>query len=90
MKRFYNWFKTFNNWFNNKWGWFFTNGNKSQQENNIDTYLVDMDAIYLALYNAKRLNLEIEVVFEALKCMQQNPNLTISEAITLGYKNWVK
>lgn len=76
------------NWFNNKWGWFFTNGHKQIQKQ--DEYLVDMDTIHIALYNAKRFNLEIEVVYEALKHLKQNPSLSISEAITEGYKNWVK
>lgn len=80
--------KRLSNWFNNKWGWFFTNGNKQIQKQ--DEYLVDMDTIHIALYNAKRLDLEIEVVYEALKFLKQNPSSSISEAITEGYKNWVK
>jgi hypothetical protein len=75
------------NWFNKKYGWFFTNGNKK------DPYyppIDGMDAVAIALNDAKQVGLDTEVVTWALMYMKNNPNLTISEAITMGYFEWVK
>lgn len=78
-------------WFNTKFGWFFTNGNKSQRRvDDLDDYLAAMDAVHIVLYNAKRTNLEVEVIYEALKLMKQNPTMSISEAIRGGHRAWVK
>jgi len=93
--------KKFNDWFNSKLGWFFTNGRKQQymgQQRYMGlpippTYngpLNEMDTVSIALANAYQMSLEVEVVTWALKYMKENPNLTIDEAITMGYSEWVK
>jgi hypothetical protein len=46
--------------------------------------------VSIALANAYQMSLEVEVVTWALKYMKENPNLTIDEAITMGYYEWVK
>ena len=79
--------RKFNNWFNAKFGWFFTNGNKS----NKGTLHIDgMDCVAIALHDARQVGLETEVVTWALMYMKNNPSLSISEAITMGYYEWVK
>lgn len=40
--------------------------------------------------NASGYGLEAEVVAFALKCMKENPQLSIVEAIIEGYEEWVK
>ena len=42
------------------------------------------------LKNASEHGMEVEVVMYALKYMKENPLLTIEEAITLGYNEWIK
>ena len=80
--------RRFDHWFSEKWGWFFTNGRKSYP---IQILADDgMDAVAIALSKAKEQGLETEVVTWALKYMKDNPKLTISEAITLGYNEWIK
>jgi len=79
--------KKFNDWFNSKFAWFFTNGRKQQY---IGRSLNEIDAVSFALANAYQMSLEVEVVTWALKYMKENPNLTIDEAITMGYYEWVK
>lgn len=81
--------KKFNDWFNTKCGWFFTNGRKAQSAyNKMSTD--EINAVSFALANAYQMSLEVEVVTWALKYMKENPNLTIDEAITMGYYEWVK
>ena len=81
--------KKFNNWFNTKYGWFFTNGRKTQSAYN-ETPTDEINTVSIALANAYQMSLEVEVVTWALKYMKENPNLTIDEAITMGYSEWVK
>jgi hypothetical protein len=78
--------KKFNRWFNSKYAWFFTNGRKAQYNGTLN----EIDAVSIALANAYQMSLEVEVVTWALKYMKENPNLTIDEAITMGYYEWVK
>lgn len=81
----------FAHWFNTKFSWFFTNGYKQQQKAlALDDYLTSMDDVHIVLYNAKVYNLEVEVVYEALVLLKQNPTMSISEAIRGGYNAWVK
>lgn len=90
--------KKFNDWFNSKFAWFFTNGRKAQTSQYIGlpippTYngsLNNTDTVSFALANAYQMSLEVEVVTWALKYMKENPSLTIDEAITMGYYEWVK
>lgn len=87
--------KTFNNWFNNKFGWFFTNGKKqstyTEQLLIESEYIVeDMKHVAEALDHANEHGLQVEVVTWALKYMKENPSLTITEAVTLGYFEWIK
>jgi len=87
--------KKFNDWFNSKFSWFFTNGRKQQYMGlpippTYNGPLNEMDTVSIALANAYQMSLEVEVVTWALKYMKENPNLTIDEAITMGYSEWVK
>jgi hypothetical protein len=75
-------------WFNYHCGWFFLNGNK--QPKYTESCVETMKSVGLALEDAKESGLETEVVVWALKYMKENPKLTISEAIFLGYCEWVK
>ena len=79
--------KKFNEWFNTKFGWFFTNGMKVQQlpsEQMEDS----IKSIQEAFKHAD--GFEVEITAWALFYMKENPNLTISEAITMGYMEWIK
>jgi len=80
--------KKFNDWFNTKCGWFFTNGRKAQHI--IQTPIHEMDTVSIALANAYQMSLEVEIMTCALKHMKENPNLTVDEAITMAYSEWVK
>lgn len=42
------------------------------------------------LSDAQDCGLETEVIIWALKEMKKNPLLTVAEAMTLGYDEWVK
>lgn len=78
-------------WINNKIGWFFTNGNKTNQyTENATITESDVKTVSEALFHAAEFKLEVEVVSHALKHMKENPSLTVGEAITLGYFDWVK
>jgi hypothetical protein len=52
----------------------------------IDELLVVADL----LDEAKTYGLEAEVVYFALKYLKQDPTLSIIQAITYGYDEWVK
>jgi len=52
--------------------------------------LNEFEAIQNALKGAAEFNLEVEVVWYALKYMKENPLLTIEEAIDKGFNEWVK
>ena len=79
--------KRFEKWFNHKFAWFFTNGRKI---NNEALHIDGMDCVAITLHDAKLQGLETEVVTWALIYMKNNPSLSISEAITMGYYEWVK
>ena len=89
IKKKFNIFKKFEKNFNERYSWFFTNGMKSQHIN-ILSMSSKMDIMSIALANAYQMSLEVEVVTCALKHMKENPNLTVDEAITMGYSEWVK
>lgn len=85
----------FNNWFNTKFGWFFLNGRKesthTEQLLSESEYIVrDMKNVSDMLDHADQLSLQVVVVTWALKHMKENPKLTITEAMTMGYKEWIK
>jgi len=75
---------------NDKIGWFFTNGNKSIHKEFTYSSEDEIKNIAEILNQAKEFNLEVEVVVWALKYMKESPRLTINEAITLGYNEWIK
>ena len=75
---------------NDKIGWFFTNGNKAIYKDSLPPSEDEIKNIAEILNQAKEFNLEAEVVVWALKYMKENPRLTINEAITLGYNEWIK
>jgi hypothetical protein len=81
--------KTISGWFNTKFGWFFTNGNKPQYGQE-QSYEEDLKTIAEALHHANELNLAPEIVTQALRYMKENPSLSITEAMTLGYFEYVK
>lgn len=95
MKKIFNIFKKFEKNFNERYSWFFTNGRKQQYIGlpippTYNESLNNTDTVSFALANAYQMSLEVEVVTWALKYMKENPNLTIDEAITMGYSEWVK
>ena len=59
-------------------------------ENNTEILVSDMDTIAMVLEQSSEENLAVEVVTWALRYMKENPSLTISEAITMGFYEWVK
>jgi hypothetical protein len=63
---------------------------KKQDENNTETLVLEMDVVSIALERAYERDMEVEVVTWALRYMKDNPSLTISEAITMGYYDWVR
>lgn len=52
--------------------------------------LDEFEAIQNALKGASEFDLQVEVVWYALKAIKENPRLTIEEAIEIGFKEWVK
>lgn len=52
--------------------------------------LNEWEVIQQALKDASEFDLQVEVVWYALKAMKENPLLTIEEAIFIGLKEWVK
>ena len=63
---------------------------KKQEENDTEMLVLEMDAVEIALQRSREENLDVEVVTWALRYMKENPSLTISEAITMGFYEWVK
>jgi hypothetical protein len=62
-----------------------------KQEKQEDTDILSaMDQVSMALQHSREESLEVEVVTWALMFMKENPSLTVSEAITMGYFEWVK
>jgi hypothetical protein len=59
-------------------------------ENDTYSLVSEMDAVAIALEQSHEEGLEVEVVTWALRYMKNDPTLTISEAITMGYYEWVK
>lgn len=52
--------------------------------------LSEFETIQNVLKSASKYNMEVEVVWYALKYMKENPLLTIEEAIYLGHDEWMK
>lgn len=50
----------------------------------------DLELISSFLEEAQECELLTEVVIFALQAMRMNPTLTIEQAISLGYNEWVK
>ena len=59
-------------------------------ENDTYSLVSEMDAVAIALEQSREEGLEVEVVTWALRYMKNDPTLTISEAITMGYYEWVR
>jgi hypothetical protein len=49
-----------------------------------------MDAVKIAIDGASEYGLEVEVITWALKALKKNPELNISEAVSIGFYEWVK
>jgi len=52
--------------------------------------LEELKIIGNAIKNASGYGLEAEVVTFALKSIKENPQLSIVEAIVMGYEEWIK
>ena len=63
---------------------------RKQDENDTETLVLEMDVVSIALERAYEHDMEVEVVTSALRYMKENPSLTISEAITMGYYEWIR
>lgn len=50
--------------------------------------LNEMDILGTLLKNAQDVNLEVEVVYFALKVMKKDPSLTTAEALAIGCEEW--
>lgn len=50
----------------------------------------DMNAILLCLKGSRKYQLEVEVVYTAMKYLQNNPNISIEDAIHNGFEEWIK
>ena len=50
----------------------------------------DLTLIKNILSEAQSHMLEVETVYYALKYMKEDPSISISEAMTLGYLEWIK
>ena len=56
----------------------------------METIQEELESIANALKESSKYNLEIEVVAWALQAMKEDNNLSISEAINIGFNEWVK
>jgi hypothetical protein len=63
---------------------------QNTDENDTEMLVLEMDAVEIALQRSREEGLDVEVVTWALRHMKKNPSLTISEAITMGFYEWVK
>jgi hypothetical protein len=63
---------------------------QNTDENDTEMLILEMDAVAEALEQSREEGLDAEVVTWALRYMKENPSLTISEAITMGFYEWVK
>ena len=52
--------------------------------------LREWESISEALRGASEFDLQVEVVWFALKAVKENPQLTIEEAINIGFDEWIK
>jgi tRNA A-37 threonylcarbamoyl transferase component Bud32 len=55
-----------------------------------DTFTLEMAAIGQYLNTAIDEGVDVEVVTWALKAMKDDPELSISDAMAIGYSEWVK
>lgn len=51
---------------------------------------IELENVHNALQEASKHNLQAEVVWSALQGLKNNPEWTVSEAISYGYYEWVK
>jgi hypothetical protein len=59
-------------------------------ENKQDYFILEMSLIRSYLVEARDHGLETEVVMWAIKAMKEDPSLHISQAMELGFYEWVK
>lgn len=52
--------------------------------------LSDLQAAHLVLHEARLHDLEAEVLVWSLKYMQEDPTMTIEQALICGYQEWIK
>ena len=50
----------------------------------------DLELTSLLLTHASEHGLDVEVVISALKAMKDDPNLTLQEAMHVGFFEWIK
>ena len=63
---------------------------QNTDENDTEMLILEMDAVAMALEQSREEGLDAEVVTWALRYMKENPSLTISEAIAMGFYEWIK
>lgn len=63
---------------------------KARRRGPIEDINRSLDVVEAVLLDARDFNLEAEVVTWALKYMKEHPEITISDAIMLGYDEWLK
>ena len=61
-----------------------------KQRRSVEDIHRSLDIVEHVLRDARDLKVETEVVTWALKRMKENPKLDISDAIQLGYEEWVQ
>ncbi len=49
----------------------------------------ELDYVEQILAEARELHLEAEVVTTALNSMKENPRMSVEDAITIGYHDWI-
>ena len=49
-----------------------------------------MKSVRIALEDAKEYGLEVEVITWALKYLKEDPTISIDQAISYGYYEWIK
>jgi predicted transcriptional regulator len=49
-----------------------------------------MENVRIALEDAKEYGLEVEVITWALKYLKEDPTISIDQAISYGYYEWIK
>ena len=63
---------------------------KARRRGPVEDINRSLAVVEAVLHDARDFSLEAEVVTWALKYMKEHPEITISDAIMLGYDEWLK